>query len=349
MWKFLESEMKVILGLTENASRTDAEIADLFSLKKGTVASIRRRLLDAGAIAYVNVPAFNKLGCELLGFHMGTTEPSERADTRANHYIEFTGKNPQIFHGMIGGTSVVFYTAFKSATELDSFVQNHNSFFTGSRRSSKGRMSSAVFPFALSKFTRVPNFASIVHNHFQLDLPEPKVVQVTLAEVESLDLSETERMTLVSLVEHPRSSDREIAANVGLSRQAVTRIRNKLIENGILTMVCIPRLYKWGFEICAIAHPKFNMEIPWDKRLKTQPRECVDRSFLSLSKADEAVANYIFARYSDYSEGAESILAWYLKAKAFDEKPEITLFPLERCTELRTFDYGPAVRHLLLA
>src|SRR4030042_328734 len=117
MWKFLESEMLVILGLAEDATRTDAQIADIYNLKKGTVASIRRRLLDAGAMTYVNVPAFNKLGCELLGFHIGTVEPSERADTRTNHYIEFTSEFPQIFHGMIGGTSVVFYTALKNATE----------------------------------------------------------------------------------------------------------------------------------------------------------------------------------------------------------------------------------------
>ncbi|OGS55987.1 MAG: hypothetical protein A3K60_06585 [Euryarchaeota archaeon RBG_19FT_COMBO_56_21] len=349
MWKFLESEMRVILGLVANAMRTDAEIADIFNLKKGTVASIRRRLLDAGAITYANVPAFNKLGCELLGFHIGTTEPSERADTRVNHYIEFTAKSPQVYHGMIGGSSVVLYTALKSATEFDGFVQSHNSFFTGSRRSSKARMTSVVFPYALSKCTQVPNFVSIVHNHFQLDVPAPKSVPPTAAEVESPDFSETERMTLVSLVEHPRASDREIASNVGLSRQAITRIRNKFAENGVLTTVCIPRLYKWGFEIGAVAHPRFNMEIPWEKRLKTQPAECIDLSFLTLSKADEAAANYILAKYTDYSEGLENILAWYHKVKAFDEKPEITLFPLERCTELRSFDYGPAVRHLLLA
>ncbi len=345
----MESEMQVILGLVDNAMRTDAEIAEVYSLKKGTVASIRRRLLDAGAITYINVPAFNKLGCELLGFHIGSSEPSERADTRTNHYIEFTSTCPQIFHGMIGGASVVFYTALKNVTEFDSFAQSHNSFFTGSRRASKAKLTSVVFPYALSRCSQVPNFASIVHSHFQLDVPPPKSIPPVSSGIESPDLSETERMTLVSLVESPRASDREISSAVGLSRQAVTRIRNKLTESGILTTVCVPRLYKWGFEIGAVAHPKFNMEIPWERRMKTQPAEIVDLSFLTLSKADEAVANYILAKYTDYSEKLESILAWYHKVKAFDEKPEITLFPLERCAELRTFDYGPAVRHLLLA
>jgi hypothetical protein len=167
--------------------------------------------------------------------------------------------------------------------------------------------------------------------------------------VESPDLSETEQATLVALVENPRASDREIAAIVGLSRQAITRIRNKLLEEGVCNPACLPSLYKWGFEICAVAHPKFNMEIPWGKRLKSQPKEVVDLSFYTLSKANEGVANYIIARYSEYSDQLQGILAWYHKAKALDETPNIMLFPLERSTELRTFEFGPAVRHLMLS
>ncbi len=348
VWKFLESERLVIFGLTEDANRTDAEIAELFKLKKGTVASIRRRLLDAGAIAYVNVPSFNKLGCEIVAFHLGTTEPQERTETRVGHYMEFCSKNPQIFEAMMGGSAFVMYTAFKNATEFDSFIQGYNSFFTGSRRPSRAKLSSTIFPFGLSRGSYTPNFAFIVHRHFALDVPRPKGIPPKPLEVETPDLNDTERRTLVALVEEPQVSDRKISEIVGLSRQAVTRVRNKLLEDGLFSPVCIPRLYKWGFEICAVAHPKFNMEMAWEKRIRSEPKDVTDFSFFTLSKADEAIANYLLARYSDYSEQLEGLLAWYHKAGAFEEKPEITLFPLERCTELRTFDYGPIVRHLLL-
>jgi len=347
VWKFLESERLVIFGLTEDANRTDAEIAELYKLKKGTVASIRRRLLDAGAIAYVNVPAFNKLGCEIIAFHLGTTEPQERSDTKVGHHMEFCSKTPQIFEAMMSGTALVMYTAFRNATEFDSFVQSYNSFFTGSRRVSRARLSSTIFPYALSKGGYTPNFSFIVHRHFALDLPPPKSALPAPMQVESPDLSDTEKQTLVCLVENPLASDRKISEVVGLSRQAVTRIRNKLLDDGFFVPVCIPRLYKWGFEICAVAHPRFNMEMAWEKRLKSEPRDAVNLSFFTLSKADESVSNYLLARYSDYSEQLEGVLAWYHKVNAFEDKPEITLFPLERCTELRTFDYGPIVRHLL--
>jgi len=348
VWKFLDSERLVIFGLTENASRTDAEIAQLFNLKKGTVASIRRRLLDAGAIAYVNVPAFSKLGCEIMGFHLGAAEPQERTDTRISHYMEFCNRNPQIFNAMMSGTSILMFTAFKNATEYDAFGQSYNSYFTGSRRASRARISSTIFPFALSRGSYVPNFASIVHRHFQLDCAPPKSVVPASSEVVSLDLTGTEKRTFVALVENPLASDRKISEMVGLSRQAVTRVRNKLLDEGLFVPVCIPRLYKWGFEICAVAHPRFNMEMPWDKRMKSEPRDVVDLSFFTLSKADESVTSYLLAKYSDYTQQLEGILAWYHKVGAFEDKPEITLFPLERCTELRTFEYGPLVRHLLL-
>lgn len=348
MWKFLESEKKVIFGLMEDANRTDSEIADIYGLRSGTVASIRRRLVDSGAVFYVNVPAFNKLGCEMIGFHSGTAEPSERTDVRTNDYLEFCNLCPQIFEGMIGGNSIIFFTAFKNVTEYELFMQTHSRFFTGSRRASKARLRGTQFPFALSRGTYVPNFASIVYDFFKLDVPAPKAIAPIPAEIVTPDFSMTEKAALVAMVENPLASDRAIASIVKLSRQAVTRIRSKFVEEAIITKVCIPRLYKWGFEICAIAHVQFNMELSWDKRLKMQPRDVMNRSFLSLSKPDEGVASYLIPKFSGYSESMDRIMPWYHKFDAFDEKPVITLFPLERAVELRNFDYGPAVRNLLL-
>jgi DNA-binding Lrp family transcriptional regulator len=347
MWKFLESEMLVILALTEDANRTDAEVADIYGLKKGTVSSVRRRLLDAGAIHYTYVPAFNRLGCEMIGFHYGSSDPAIRSDVKANHYMEFCNMTPQVFFSMIGGGSVVMFTALRNATENEAFLQRHNRFFTGSKTNSRAKLSSVMFPYSLSRGTYVPQFAPLVHNYFALDVPTPKGQPFRQAKIDPIELSKTEKETLVKMVEEPAASDREIASSVNLSRQAVTRIRNKLTEEGVLTKICVPRLYRWGFEICAVAHPKFSMEIPWEKRLRNQPKEVSEQAFFTISKADEAVAAYMVAKFSQYSAQLESILAWYHKMKALDDKLDISLFSLERSTELRNFEYVQAVSHLL--
>ncbi len=348
MWKFLESEMRVIHGLTQDATMTDADIADKYGLRTGTVATIRRRLVEAGAVFYVNVPSFNKLGCEMIGFDAGMMEPSERMDVRTNEYIQFCNQTPEIFHSIIGGTSLVMFTAFRSISEYELFLQSHNRFFTGTKRPLKARLNGTQFPFEVSRGTFVPNFGAIVHNYFKLDVPAPKQKFPVQAELTSPDFTEAEKACLVAMVENPLASDREIANIAKLSRQAVTRIRNKFSDESILTKVCIPRLYKWGFEICAVAHALFCMDMSWDKRLKTTPRAVVDSSYYTLSKPDESVANYLIPKYTTFTESLDNILAWYHKAGAFDEKPTITLFPLERTIELRNFDYGPAVRNLLL-
>lgn len=347
MWKFIKTEMLVILALTEDANRTDAEIADLYGLKKGTVSSARRRLLEAGAMSYVLVPAFNKLGCEMLGFLHGTTDPAVRSDTKSNHYMEFCSRTPQIYYALIGGNSIIMFAALQNATELESIVQQHNAFFSGSRQSSRAKLSHVVFPYRLSRITPLPHFASIVHSYFELDVPPPRHNLVTAVPHDSAELTLSEKKTLSAMVANPNASDREIAAAVKLSRQAITRQRNKFAEEELLARICVPKLYRWGFEICAVAHPKFSPDFGWEKRIKSQPKDVVDRSFYTLSKADEAVASFMVSKFSEYSERFENVLGWYHKVKALEEQLEVTLFSLDRSTELRSFDYAPAVKQLL--
>lgn len=349
MWKFLESEKLVILGLTEDANRTDAEIAELFGMNKGTVAAVRRRLLDAGAMFYANIPSFNKLGCEMLACHVGTMNPAVSADTKANHYLEFCNQSPHVFHGMIGGSTVVLYTVFKNATDMDLFIQDHNSFFSGARRPSRAQLDTCYFPYALSRGTFATNFAPLVHRYFDLDTPAPAIRKAESVRVDAVDLSRNEGAILTSLVESPTASDNEISATVGLSRQAVTRIRHKLEENELYTHVCIPRVYKWGFEIFAVGRSQFSMDTPWETRIRDQPKLLSEMAFLTLSKANESVSSFMVATFQDYADNAESLLAWYHKGNVFDEEPKLTMLSLERCIELRNFDFVPALKHALEA
>lgn len=347
MWRFLRSEMMVILGMVEDADRTDAEIADLYDMNKGTVASVRRRLLDAGAIFMVNVPSFNRLGCELMAVHLGTTDPGVSSDVKSNNYIAFCDGSSNIFNGVIGGGNIVLHSVFKNVTELESFNQEHNRFFSGAKRPFKAKMEFHIFPYALTKGTYVTNFAPSVHDFFHLDVPPPKPRAPTSGPVTAPDLTANEKRTFVELVASPLSSDRELASRLAISRQAVTRIRAKLFDEGYLTKVCVPRLYKWGFEICAVSHTLFSTEMRWDIRLKSEPKESANLSFMTLSKADEALMCHMVPKYQEYVERQERVLEWYHKMKVFDEPPKVTVFSLDRCTELRSFDFLPALKALI--
>jgi hypothetical protein len=347
MWKFLPFEKLVIFSLVEDAARTDAEVAELNNMNVGTVASVRRRMVDAGAVYYINVPSFHKLGCEMMAFSQGTLDPAVSSDIKTSDYMEFCSSSPQIFDAIIGMQSLVFLSVLRNAAELEDLIQRHNRFFSGGKKVSKAKLSTVSFPYELSRGTYTTNFAPLVHRFFGLDRPRPEPHSRVSVEVASMDLSENEQEVLMALVEHPAEPDRKIASFAGLSRQTVTRIRHKLQEEKYYTPICVPRLYRWGFEIFSVVHVRFTADFAWSEKFEQQPTEPTEYSFFSLMKPDEAIANHMLSTFHDYTSGLEAGLAWYHKERAFESKPEMTLMSLEHCVEMKTFEFGPALRHLL--
>jgi len=347
MWKFLPFEKLVILSIVEDASRTNAEVAELNGMNVGTVAAVRRRMLDAGAVYYINVPSFHKLGCEMMAFSQGTLDPAVSSDIKTSDYMEFCSLFPQIFDGIIGTQSLVLLSVLRNAADLDDLMQGHNRFFSGGKKVSKAKLSTTSFPYRLSRGTYKTNFAPLVHRFFGLDNPRPKPRSQMSVEVTSMDLRKNEQEVLMALIEHPTDPDRRIATIAGLSRQAVTRIRHKLLEEEYYTPICVPRLYRWGFEIYSVVHVRFTADFAWSEKFDKQPTEPIDYSFFSLMKPDEAISNHMISTFHDYSHGLDAGLEWYHKERAFESEPGMTLMSLEHCVEMKTFEFGPALRHLL--
>ncbi len=347
MWKFLQSEKSVILSLVEDASRTDVEIAELNGMNVGTVASARRRMLDAGAVYYINVPSFHKIGCEMMAFGQGVLDPAVSSDVKTSDYMEFCSSAPQIFDAIIGSQSLVFLSVLRNAADLEDLKMRHDRFFSGGKKVSKAKLSMTSFPYEFSRGTYTTNFAPLVHRFFGLDRPKPEPRLQVSAEVTPMDLSENEQKVLIAIVEHPTEPDRAIASITGISRQAINRIRQKLREEEYYTPVCVPRLYRWGFEIFSVVHVRFTADFAWSDKFNQQPTEPSDYSFFSLMKPSEAIANHMISTFHDYTHGLDAGLAWYHKEKAFESEPELTLMSLEHCVEMKTFEFGPALRHVL--
>lgn len=347
MWKFLPNEKLVIMSLVEDATRTDAQIAEQNGMNPGTVATVRRRLLDAGALFFVNIPCFNKLGCEMIAFHEGTLDPAVPFDAKSADYMNFCLSSPQTFDAIIGMKSIIFYSVLRNATELEAYMAHHNRFFSGGNQASRAKVTTVTFPYAATRGTYSLNYAPIVHRFLQLEGREPKPREPESLDVTSLDLNDNERKVLMAIVENPTEPDRATAARIGISRQSVTRIRGKLEEEEYFRHVCVPRLYRWGFEIYSVIHVFFSSDFAYGDRVEREPREPIEYSFFSLIKANEAVANHMISTFQDYSRGLDEGLAWYHKHKAFEADPVITMLSLEHCIELRTHDFAPALRHLL--
>lgn len=348
MRKFLRSEQLVLLGMLGDALRTDLEIADQFDLKKGTVAAARRRLVDSGAVRFANVPSFNRLGCEMLGFHAGTADLSLSPDKRASQYAEFCKSAPQIFFGMLEGHTAVLCTALRTATEMESFVQAYSRAFANASKGSRPRLQSRVFPYALTMGSYKFNFGPLVHRCFGLDVPYPAVRLPRQEGITHPGFSRTEKDAFMAFIEDPGATDERIASAVKVSRQSVTKMRHRFVEDGLMTPIWVPRFHRWGFEILVAVYARFSSELPWERiNEDVEPREALHLSFFTLAKGDEAVGMYVHPTFQAYAELSEKVLTLFERLEVFDSKPEVNLFALDRAVELRWFDFAPAVRHLL--
>lgn len=76
-------------------------------------------------------------------------------------------------------------------------------------------------------------------------------------------------MRLVELIKNSCRSDRKLAKVLGTSQPTVTRMRNKLVKEGIIQeFTVIPDFVKMGFEIVAVTLAKTRFDPKLRERLK---------------------------------------------------------------------------------
>jgi len=347
--RFVRSELLVMQGLLDDGTHSDKDIAERFGMKTGTVASARRRLVSSGTVTYAYIPAFNRLGCEMLGFHLGTADLTVSLEKRSSQYAEFCTVSPQVFFGILGGNSVLFYTALKDATEHERFMEGYDRFFSGKMKGSRTRLQSHMFPYRLSWGTYSLNFSPLVRLCYGVEGPEPRARLPRTEDIEEPDLKGTEAKGLVTFVEKPWLTDEAVSNIIGVSRQAVTSMRNKFVERGLLHPAWIPDLRTWGLEILVAIHAHFLEEIPWEKVTgESDHGDLLRNSFFTMAKKYEVVGNHISPSFEHFSDLSDRTNRIFERLPLLGARPEIALFPLGRARFLRYFEFGPAVRHLLL-
>ena len=77
---------------------------------------------------------------------------------------------------------------------------------------------------------------------------------------------------LLEYLKDSRRSDREIAKSIGVSQQTITRMRHRLVKEGVIKeFTVIPDFTKMGYEIMAITFAKSKMILnPKEKEKATK-------------------------------------------------------------------------------
>jgi len=115
-------------------------------------------------------------------------------------------------------------------------------------------------------------------------------------------------MKLISeLLKNSRKSDRVLAKALGISQPTVSRMRNKLVREGLIQeFTIIPNFVKLGYEFFAISCIKFKLRADY----KEKARKWVEHypNVILLAKAEgmgkNAVIVSLHKSYTDYSRFA---------------------------------------------
>ena len=116
---------------------------------------------------------------------------------------------------------------------------------------------------------------------------------------------------LEELLKNSKRSDRELAKALGTSQATITRMRNKLVNDGtIQKFTVIPDLEKMGFEIMAVTYSKTKL-IPEiiEKEVKlawTKPNVIFSAEAEGMGK--NAIMISIHKNYTDYTNFLKDFL-----------------------------------------
>jgi DNA-binding Lrp family transcriptional regulator len=110
---------------------------------------------------------------------------------------------------------------------------------------------------------------------------------------------------LLEYLKDSNRSDRQIAKVLGVSQPTVSKMKNKLLEEGLVrNFSAIPDLAKMGYEIMAFSFVKFNMEHLRELEDKTQEWTQDSPEIIFSSRAEgvgmDAITVSVHKNYAEY-------------------------------------------------
>ncbi|GEM_PF-2188428 len=364
-----EKEKIVFYNLIVHPDWNDRMISDSTGIKLSTVTAIRRRLKDRGFFSVHRIPNLKKLGVEIIAFiHQHFPVGSnERYVERWKEPVEAEYCVPTAIASREYGFTVVLA---RNYTHYFIVMEKLNREWE-KRRLDIQRSKEFLFPTPISTFISFFNYRNIVSSALGLEFDadnlrgdvwgdtwedvgkahgvyeewDKDAHEKWYGEDVSDNLSLREKAVLLTLIEHPETTDREVGEIVGISRQSVASIKYRFKKMGLYKEVRIPSLQHLGYEILAFAHSKFNPLSPLKDRKKAMEYLLTEvPQFFMLSNNSENFLMAAVRGYNEYVHYKDKILSIYREHNFIVEEPEVFLVPLSDVKFTKSHKYAEALR-----
>ncbi len=335
---FTPAEKAVLYGLVRYPTLNDRQLSEIIKVKPSTTTAIRRRLREREVFHTKRVPMANKLGYEILVFVFGRIKPdTKKSDLK--RLLKWVHDVPGIIYAFMSSESMCCIGFFKNYSEYRKLADAVWEAFGDKGPIDPKSWKSVVFSFEHCKLANFFDFSSPLKQLFEIE--EEVDFNRDLETVTDEHLSKKERIVLGGLVEYPESSDKDVAEKVGASRQAVSSMRKRFEEKGILKTLRILNLEKLGYQMIAIGHltfqPKAPLTIRWDGVERTARKSPM---ILWVTSSPETVAIGLMKSYDELHELRRDFLEYYAKRGFYSEEPAVSMFPVSDTEVVKDFDFS---------
>jgi len=335
---FTPAEKKVLLGLVEHPRLNDRELSEEIDVKPSTTTAIRRRLREKGVFRTKRIPMGHKLGYEILAVGYGRFRSALDAKQR-EAFQKWVRGIPYVFLSL-ECTEAVFNTAyFKNYGMFREYTDAVAEKFKHSDMFDSRTWVPVIFGFDTCKLLSFFDYGPAVRHAFGIK----KEVKPDLEFEKPLKerLTKKEKSVLRGLVVYPESSDKRIAEKIGASRQAVSSMKKRFEDSGILRTVRIVNLKEIGYSLLAMAHSVFAPHATI--KVRSEGIKMIQETIPSILNVASNPENVLFTPTEDYDEYHElrkEALKLYMGKGFLHEEPEITLFPLSDTMTTKDYDFS---------
>lgn len=326
----------------------DRELSEVVRCKMSTVTSIRARLAERGLCSRVMVPSLRALGAGVLSVCYGGVSSGHLVDMRKaldRGLFKAGGYGP--FYALVGPLSWLELGAFRTYSDAQSDGEGMQSRFAEVTGGVDGQPCvRSYYPMDMVRFHNYFDHAPLLAGLFGIEhhatQPRP------LPALPGRKLTLVEKLVLYGLVKRPGASDKDVAGELGVSRQAVARIRRAMVDECRLAPVVLPSLEKLGFDILALFHFRLNPRGPpgaqegaIDQILMGIP------NIFAMAAGPECIVLGAYCRFPEFEKGSMRLIRDLDAAGLLDGAPGVQTFLVADTLFLKDHDYVPFVKGML--
>jgi DNA-binding MarR family transcriptional regulator len=350
-----EREKLVLYGLVRCPGEPDTHIAKELGMPQPTFSNIQRRLKKHGYYQVIGVPDLEILGCEIVGVMYGTYSPLIPIEERKELEAEYRIKHPEIFYMLNGVHKLLTFLTAEDYLSLNKAMEHIENHYMESEMIEKAGLVKTTFALPTALISRWFDYSPALYTKFDLEgkvgLP-PTYRTLEDRETEkkkfsASELSKNEARIFIHMLEHPDSSEVEMAMRLKLSRTTVSKAKNHLMDTGLFRRQIVPNLAMIGNEILVFSHTKFTPGTTYKDRIGSTKWLMKNIPvLLSILTNQEAATLYAMESYHALQELKRIALAEYKSKGYMDADPELIVYSMAEIAETAPANFVPIVKKI---